>query len=231
MIHLYPFERSFDWNEEIGSLTVKRTYNTVVNLKSDSGRRCSLLLKTEDYLPRSALIEALPALEKGQEIVVNLKYVAEGFDPNCLIDSPKVKWKDLWLEWLGFLEQEELAVLLDKIDKPEKMIGLGPGSTPAGDDFVVGLIMAFKLTGNDSNELEIDRNTLVGKTEWFSSEMIRDALDGKFWRRGIELAHALAGDDVAKILEKTGKILEWGHLSGKAWLAGLAYGLEQSGVY
>jgi len=129
------------------------------------------------------------------------------------------------------VEEEELSDLLDKIDKPKKMIGLGPGSTPAGDDFVVGLIMAFKLTGNDSNELGIDRNSLGRKTEWFSSEMIRDALDGKFWKRGIGLAHALAGDDVAKILEKTGKIMECGYLSGKAWLAGLAYGLEQSGIY
>jgi len=231
MIHLYPLERSSDWNEEIGSLTVKSIYDTVVNLKSDSGRRCSLLLKTEDYLPRSAMIEALPALEKGQEIVVDLKYVAEGFDPYCLLESPKVKWKDLWLEWLEFLKEEELADLLDRIDKPEKMIGLGPGSTPAGDDFVVGLITAFKLTGNDSNELGIDGNTLDRKTEWFSSEMIRDALDGKFWKRGIGLAHTLAGDDVANILKKTGKIAGWGHLSGKAWLAGLAYGLEQSGVY
>ncbi|HCO69427.1 DUF2877 domain-containing protein [Mesotoga sp.] len=231
MIHLYPFERSFDWNEEISSLTVRSIYDTVVNLKSDSGTRFSLLLKMEDYLPRSALIEALPALEKGQEIVVDLKCVAEGFDPSCLLESPKVKWKDLLLEWLEFLKREELADLLDNIDKPEKMIGLGPGSTPAGDDFLVGLIMAFRLTGIDSNELGIDRNTLGRKTEWFSSEMIRDALDGKFWKRGIDLARALAGDDVARILEKAGKIVEWGHLSGKAWLAGLAYGLEQSGVY
>ncbi|MBN2252391.1 MAG: DUF2877 domain-containing protein, partial [Kosmotogaceae bacterium] len=206
-------------------------YDTVVNLKSDSGRRFSLLLKAEDYLPRSALIEALPALDKGREIVVDLKYVAERFDPSCRPDSPKVKWKDLWVEWLEFLEEEELADLLDKIDKPEKMIGLGSGSTPAGDDFLVGLIMAFRLTGSDSNELGIDRNTLGMRTEWFSSEMIRDALDGKFWKRGIELAHALAGDDAAWTLEKTGKIANWGHLSGKAWLAGLAYGLEQSGVY
>jgi len=231
MIHLYPFERSNDWNEEISSLTVKSIYDTVVNLKSGSGTRFSLLVKTEDYLPRSALIEALPAFEKGQEIVVDLKCVAEGFNPSSLPGSPKSKWKDLWLEWLEFLEEEEFANLLNEIDRPEKMIGLGPGLTPAGDDLIVGLVMAFRLTGRDSSELGIDRNTLGRKTEWFSSEMIRDALDGKFWKRGFELANALAGDDVARVLEKTGRIVDWGHLSGKAWLAGLAFGLEQSGIY
>ena len=57
--------------------------------------------------------------------------------------------------------------------------------------------------------------------------MIRDALDGKFWKRGIELARALNEGDSFQVMKRAGKIINWGHSSGKAWLAGFAYGIER----
>ena len=226
MILLYPFQRSADWGNKVEKLTVRSAYRTALNLMDHCGRRYSVLLDPEDYLPRSSLIEAFPPLGVGQEIMVGIDGASVGFDPSQIDGLPDKKLRGLWLEWLEFMDAEELSCLHEAIDEPERLIGLGPGYTPAGDDFLVGWIMALRFTGRKKSLLTIEREMLDRKTSWFSSEMIKDALEGRFWKRGIELVSAIADGDATRVLEKTDSITKWGHLSGKAWLAGLAYGLE-----
>ncbi|MBN2220008.1 MAG: DUF2877 domain-containing protein [Kosmotogaceae bacterium] len=228
MIYLYPYERSSDWQEGTYRLTVKTAFSKSVNFRDEHGRRYSLLVDAEDYLPRSALIEGLPPMASGHEIGIGIIGAAVKFNPSTTTGLPDRKFRGLWLEWLSLIDNAELKCILENLEEPFKLVGLGPGLTPAGDDFLVGWITASKLAGRNSNKLsgEIEE-ALSRKTTWFSSEMIRDALDGKFWKRGIELARALNEGESLQVLEKAGRIINWGHSSGRAWLAGFAFGIER----
>lgn len=97
-----------------------------------------------------------------------------------------------------------------------ELLGLGPGSTPAGDDYLSGHVTGVLWKGSTiSFSLDLRRTT------WLSGEILRDTVDGKIWRRGKLLLEALTAEngDVPGIV---GRIVAWGHSSGRAWLAGLA---------
>jgi len=228
MIYLYPYERSSDWQEGTYRLTVKTAFSKSVNFRDEQGRRYSLLVDGDDFLPRSALIEGLPPMASGHEVGIDIKGAAVKFDPSTISGMPDRKLRGLWLEWLSLIGNAELKYILENLEEPFRLVGLGPGLTPAGDDFLVGWITACKLEGRNTKKLSSEiEEALSRKTTWFSSEMIRDALDGKFWKRGIELARALNEGDSFQAMERAGKIINWGHSSGKAWLAGFAYGIER----
>lgn len=227
MITLYPFERSSDWQKIESVMKVHSIYSKVINFEGDDNRRYSLITREVDYLPRASLIEALPVLRTGESVRVSQELSSVGFDPsiNPVSEPANLLWQPLWSEWRRFLLDDRFECLLDQLENPERMIGLGPGTTPAGDDFVTGLITAFRWTGVEVGERFFKALKKNGTT-WFSTQMIRDALNGYIWKRGHKLCQALVGSSASEFLSAVGSILQWGHLSGRAWLAGFSTGLE-----
>lgn len=227
MITLYPFERSSDWPKTMIVMKVHSVYSKAINFEGENNRRYSLITGEPDYLPRAALIEALPFLKAGETVKISPELSSVGFDPSIDPGSESVNplWQPLWREWKRFLLDDRLDCLLDHLENPEEMLGLGPGTTPAGDDFITGLVTAFRWSGVEVNERLVKALEKNGTT-WFSAQMIRDALNGYIWKRGYKLCQALVGSSASEFLSAVGSILQWGHLSGRAWLAGFSTGLE-----
>lgn len=114
----------------------------------------------------------------------------------------------------------------------EALLGLGPGLTPAADDFLVGFLAAHKLVsssfgeriGENSVKTKLEERARI-KTVPTSSQFLKYALDGIF----SEILY-LVFDDLRSSAEDGGRekieyFLKWGHSSGADTLTGVAFGL------
>lgn len=109
------------------------------------------------------------------------------------------------------------------------LVGLGPGLTPAGDDFIVGYLAA--LWSRSRREPGIAAllcaiATPVGQmsllTNAISRQMLLDALQGQFAERLTDVVRCICeGGDVARASVRA---LEVGHSSGADALCGLLFG-------
>ncbi|TYB83805.1 MAG: DUF2877 domain-containing protein [Kosmotoga sp.] len=228
MICLQAKSISSDWDRECRIFNVITKYKDVINLCDHKGSRYSLLRYENDFLPRSAITDNFTIPNGNKEKVMVITYGAEeGFSPKIDYKFPKIRWKNIWREWLEFLNIEPLNVMIKYLDNLEFLIGLGTGTTPAGDDFLTGYITGSfcikKSLKTDFIE-KIMKN--LYKTTWFSRQMLEDALSGFIWKRGKEICSALSENSMKKLIKSISNIDSWGHLSGKAWLAGFAYAIE-----
>jgi hypothetical protein len=134
---------------------------------------------------------------------------------------------------LDFPDLRDLKRALQEGASPEDLLGLGPGHTPAGDDWITGWLVGlqwqkmFQTTERlRSFERWFRKNRGMERTSWFSGEMIREALEGTTWARPLELLRGMEEDSPERVLRSAGEIACWGHTSGRAWLAGFAAALE-----
>ena len=129
-----------------------------------------------------------------------------------------LRWVPLVCEWSSLLEEE-----LESLAAPARerrfgdLLGLGPGSTPAGDDFLAGYTTGRLWLGTPVPPLPD-----TSRTTWLSAEILRDAADGLVWKRSKDVLESLSLNDPAALLKAVERILGWGHTSGRAWLAGLS---------
>jgi hypothetical protein len=65
----------------------------------------------------------------------------------------------------------------------------------------------------------------LSRTSWLSASILRDAREGRTWARGKGLLEAMGRGDGEAVLRHAGGIGDFGHTSGRAWLAGLARAL------
>lgn len=220
-IGLTVLAKSADWSPSFVTLSVKERYTKVWNLVGPGGRRYSLVTDASDMGPRSLLVERLPEND-AEELWIEAK-VPVIYDPRLPGRALKRKWRPLWREWPGLLEGE-LEVLLVELEKGfDALVGLGPGSTPAGDDFLAGFAIALRWTGFKGQLVDLSK--AERKTTWFSHQMLRDAFDGMTWARAKDLLMALSGDDERDVRSALARVLSLGHTSGKAWLSGFGFGL------
>ncbi len=114
------------------------------------------------------------------------------------------------------------------------LVGMGPGMTPSGDDFLVGFFAAHQMFCSALVEevgLSQCRDELITHayacTTPVSAELIHCALDGYFSENLYEVVQSLAkigtGPPVQHAIQS---FLGWGSTSGTDTLAGLAFGLR-----
>jgi hypothetical protein len=109
------------------------------------------------------------------------------------------------------------------------LVGLGPGLTPAGDDFIVGYLAAlWSRSRRDPgiagllHALAVPIGQLSLQTNAISRQMLRDAAQGQFAERLTEVVQCVCGGgDVAGAARRA---LEIGHSSGADALCGLQFG-------
>ena len=112
------------------------------------------------------------------------------------------------------------------------LIGLGPGLTPAGDDFVGGVFFARALLsgigaidsdawGTAASVIETAARRL---THRISATLLGDLLVGEGWEPLHDLAAALANADDAGALGAARELVSLGHSSGWDLLAGFVVG-------
>lgn len=115
---------------------------------------------------------------------------------------------------------------------PHGLIGLGPGFTPAGDDFCTGLLLARQLgnTPLSSSEREAILERLPGTTAG-GATILRHALSCSFPFYLTEICAILANPDSDPehcSLAAWEKAAQHGHSSGIDALAGLLWGLGET---
>ena len=126
-------------------------------------------------------------------------------------------------------ETGDLAVLLE-------LIGLGAGSTPSGDDVLVGIIAGMTLfegvDGRASETLFRLRTGIQGaaraRTPLPSAQMLLAACDRSFPEPILALLNALVSSSVSddEIVERAERVAQLGHHSGIAILIGVTGGLR-----
>jgi len=115
------------------------------------------------------------------------------------------------------------------------LVGLGSGSTPAGDDVLVGILAGLTASSALSaakQELDALRQALAGvslRTHPASRQMLTAAADGSFPEPLVDLASALgdAGSGANPAAAAT-RVLALGASSGHSFLAGVLASLSQS---
>jgi hypothetical protein len=110
-----------------------------------------------------------------------------------------------------------------------RLIGLGPGLTPSGDDVVTGFVLAL-LEGERLGLLSPDRSsTLVdairsispGKTNTFSQSILELACRGLAGETLNQLIISLYGRETHRVEEDAEKLIRIGHSSGTDMILGV----------
>jgi len=134
--------------------------------------------------------------------------------------------------------QRSLAPLLTRAalagEPPEgpllRLIGAGPGSTPAGDDVVVGVLAALRSIGRGDAAEAISRGVVrfLSRTTSASRLYLSAAAEGRFAERVQQLVHGLNDEKAA--LTAARSATTWGATSGLDLLSGIVAGVDTRAV-
>lgn len=110
-----------------------------------------------------------------------------------------------------------------------RLVGLGPGLTPAGDDALCGLLLGLRATGRERERARLERDLipLLGRTTALSATLLRQAAAGYAVPPAVELLHAWhhPAPDPPGLDRLVDAVAAVGHTSGRALLVGLAAAL------
>ena len=99
------------------------------------------------------------------------------------------------------------------------LAGMGPGGTPAGDDFLVGVMVAIWLLGNETDASAI-AETAAPRTSALSAAFLRAAGRGEFMAAWHRLVEALAAGHPAEAEKAAMAVESFGASSGADALDG-----------
>jgi uncharacterized protein DUF2877 len=111
------------------------------------------------------------------------------------------------------------------------LAGLGPGLTPAGDDFIAGVLLALALVRQQRGDTALNEiatllvETAAPRTHEISAAYLRAAFDGQVGERWHPLLAALAAGGGAGIAAAAAPVLATGETSGADMLAGFVVGI------
>ena len=100
------------------------------------------------------------------------------------------------------------------------LAGLGPGATPAGDDFLVGALLRARLDGLDEALCRAARDAAVRRTTPLGAAWIAAAAEGECHASWHRLLGAMAAGDRPAVAAAARELLSHGATSGADALAG-----------
>ena len=110
-----------------------------------------------------------------------------------------------------------------------QLVGLGPGLTPSGDDFLTGYLAALWSRAQAESgiaalleKLDASFIPLFPRTNVISGRMLRDAVHGRFAEHLVTLISAVA--HAHDVVGATVRALDIGHSSGADTVCGLLFG-------
>jgi hypothetical protein len=110
------------------------------------------------------------------------------------------------------------------------LLGLGPGLTPSGDDFLVGLFAVLNVARSPAPEWRsLGKHTLDGAdalTNAISLAALREAADGRVRESMVELLRQMMLGTSAGIAAPMARVLAIGSTSGADIVAGMVSGIE-----
>jgi hypothetical protein len=108
-----------------------------------------------------------------------------------------------------------------------RLIGLGPGLTPSGDDVLVGIEAALHAVGRPpAGFLALAMGDVEGRTTTLAATLLRHAGAGEFAERLHTVLAALLGADDEAIPAAIDRAVAWGATSGTDCLIGVLIGLD-----
>jgi hypothetical protein len=118
------------------------------------------------------------------------------------------------------------------------LIGLGPGLTPSGDDFLVGFLAGLRCMAGKKEEHRAflsDLGRMIVRLSHRTNDIGRTylfhATRGRVSSRLASLAQAIArGDDTNRLLQAAEGAMCMGHSSGMETVTGLLVGLSTWGL-
>jgi hypothetical protein len=129
----------------------------------------------------------------------------------------------------------ELVVALETGDRTRaaevaaRLVGLGPGLTPSGDDVLVGIEAALRaLSRPSAGFLALALGDVEGRTTALAATLLRHAGAGEFAERLHSVLAALIGADDEAIPAAIDRAVAWGATSGTDCLLGVLIGLDVS---
>lgn len=112
----------------------------------------------------------------------------------------------------------------------QALLGLGPGLTPAGDDFLAGLLVVLHLPGGPGRALlDVGPDILAAagcRTNAISVAMLRAAAQGRVRECVIALLRELVAGDPQSVATALARVLAIGSTSGRDMAAGVVAGFD-----
>lgn len=161
-----------------------------------------------------------------------------GFDQPLYLDPALLKLIQPYLDWppstdttpvtgeIARLMSEAAAQLTQAIsldtgieDAAVRLAGLGGGLTPAGDDYLVGVMAALWLSGQPDKLPKIAA-VAIPKTTTLSAAFLKAAAQGEYIEPWHSLASALLNENASALTKSLKHLAEFGASSGLAALAG-----------
>ncbi|HXV98634.1 MAG TPA: DUF2877 domain-containing protein, partial [Anaerolineae bacterium] len=102
-----------------------------------------------------------------------------------------------------------------------QLAGLGSGLTPAGDDFLMGVMAALWLTGREGL-LPVIAREAIPQTTMLSGAFLRAAAQGEFMEAWHTLTQALLSGESEAFRQAVKRVAQFGASSGLDALAGFA---------
>lgn len=108
-----------------------------------------------------------------------------------------------------------------------RLVGLGPGLTPGGDDLLVGCEAALRAIDHQmAGALAGPLRDLEARTTAISAALLAHAARGEFSERLLDLLGALLGADDAAVPGAIRRTCAWGASSGSDAVVGVLLGLD-----
>jgi Protein of unknown function (DUF2877) len=166
--------------------------------------------------PAESLARLLPHLDD-EELPESLERIAHFPRSHALIGG--------LAESLAQRDRRRLKVVTSSL------AGLGPGLTPAGDDFIGGVLLALAIVRAQRGDPALDDvahllvETAAPRTHDISAAYLRAAHEGQVNESWDPLLVALAAGDAERISAAAAPVLTTGHTSGADMLAGFVVGI------
>lgn len=200
---------------------------------------------SEVWQPQSSSVPAMPRDERRSRLISVVKRIPEGKKdaglapllPRLLniadqVDTRHFEYTTLERNILHLQGEVKSAPGIPPLNSVIKLLGSGAGLTPSGDDFVIGLLLAFnrwKEAFFDLPDLEDFNQQIVDaayhKTTTLSANLIECAVMGLGNERLIETLDWLVGGRDRESSISNG-LLSWGNASGIDVLAGYVVALS-----
>ena len=211
--------RFVDWIDIDTPVSLSSTFLSIgeITLSVDHARLWNPQFTWTDFAP-DTLGAAIPVIEESLSTVApsgSLFDILHGGSFSGLLGIALSAWQELQS---GLLSEDPMLIA----SGTRKLAGLGEGLTPAGDDFLLGIIYALRIIGQKNAEKTIQvivqestpRTTSLSAAWIYAAGLAEAGIIWHWFLRSIQSENA---DEIAAITRRIGTV---GHTSGSDALAG-----------
>jgi hypothetical protein len=248
------------WRREGFDGAVHSIFDRVVNLADPNGRLVSLAVRSLDNAPDTILVDAstfdgrglrtgMPARARGGILTLDEARFAIRFEHAAPWHAKLPEYPENDAQLCADLSalQGHCSPLLEPRSRAighalmrddvhgvrahgRALLGLGPGLTPSGDDFLVGLFAVLNLAKSPAHGLRRECDAILAdaheRTNAISIAALREAARGRVRDSIQTLLQELVAGQPSRLRHALARVLAIGATSGRDIVAGIACGLE-----